>query len=67
MNEYEEYEEQFTRSEIENAIQGEFVIDNDSKAEWALKKIKEAQDEHDNQLVVRNAQNLHNMNMQSLE
>ena len=47
MNEYEEYEEQFNREEIENAIQGEFVIDNDSKAEWAVRKIKEAQDEHD--------------------
>lgn len=45
MNEYEEYEEQFNREEIENAIQGEFVIDNDSKAEWAIRKIKEAQDE----------------------
>ena len=52
MNEYEEYEEQFNRGEIENAIQGEFVIDNDSKAEWALKKIKEAQDEHDRLLAL---------------
>lgn len=47
-----EYEEQFEQEEIENAIQGEFVIDNDSKAEWALKKIKEAQDEHDRLLAL---------------
>lgn len=52
MNEYEEYEEQFNQGEIESVIQGEFVIDNDSKAEWALKKIKEAQDEHDRLLAL---------------
>lgn len=43
----EDYDEEYTQGEPETAIEGDFVIDNDSKAEWALKKIKAAQDEHD--------------------
>ena len=38
----EKYEEEFEKDIAET-----FIIDNDSKAEWAIKKIKEAQDEHD--------------------
>lgn len=33
--------------DVQELDQQGFVIDNDSKAEWALKKIKEAYDEHD--------------------
>lgn len=33
-----------------------FVIDNDNKAEWALRKIKEAEEEHDRIVNLINAQ-----------
>ena len=47
MSYIEELDEQYEQTEPEAAIEGDFIIDNDSKAEWALKKIKAAQDEHD--------------------
>lgn len=43
----EKYEEEFEKDIAET-----FIIDNDSKAEWAIKKIKEAQDEHDRILAL---------------
>ena len=48
----ENYDEQYTQSELDAAVNGGFCIDNDSKAEWAIKKIKEAQDEHDRILAL---------------
>lgn len=43
MNEYRETDEMTTEQEQAEG----FVIDNDKKAEWALKEIKAAQAEHD--------------------
>ncbi len=37
---------------INEAHSKDFLIDSDTKAEWALKKIKEAQDEHDRLLAL---------------
>ena len=48
----ENYDEQYTQSELDAAVNGGFCVDNDSKAEWAIKKIKEAQDEHDRLLAL---------------
>lgn len=55
----EEYDEQYEQTKPETAIEGDFVIDNDSKAEWALKKIKEAQDEHDRLIALADEEEEH--------
>ena len=53
MNEYtiddvqRDYDAWLEDEEVNEAHSKDFVIDNDTKAEWAIRKIKEAQDEHD--------------------
>lgn len=53
MNEYtiddvqSEYDAWLEDESINEAHSKDFVIDNDTKAEWAIRKIREAQNEHD--------------------
>ena len=53
MNEYtiddvqRDYDAWQEDEQVNEAHSKDFLIDNDTKAEWAIRKIKEAQDEHD--------------------